>query len=57
MCEESRRVQCVINALGQRDVVEACGMVDGLIALAARHSQLRKTVVPKSRNDPQSIDN
>ena len=38
MREDSRRVQRVINALGRRNAVEACGPADGLIALAMQHS-------------------
>jgi hypothetical protein len=36
--EGGRHVQRVIKALGRRDEVEASGMLDGLIAPAARHS-------------------
>ena len=42
MREDSRPVQRVINALGRRDAVEACGLADGPIVLAMRHSQPRK---------------
>ena len=35
MREDSRRVQRVINALGRRNAVEACGPADGLIAFDA----------------------
>ena len=36
--EGGRHVQRVIKALGRRDEVEASGLIDGLIASAARHS-------------------
>jgi hypothetical protein len=42
MREDSRRVQRVINALGRRNAVEACGPADGPIVLTMRHSQPRK---------------
>jgi hypothetical protein len=57
MREEGRSVQRVINALDRRDAVEASGLVDGLIAVAARRSEPRKTVVPKSKNVLQDTDN
>ena len=37
--EGGRHVQRVIKALGRRDEVEASGLIDGLIASAARHSR------------------
>src|SRR5260370_11223525 len=37
--EGGRHVQRVIKALGRRDEVEASGLVEGLIASAARHSR------------------
>ena len=56
MREDSRRVQRVINALGRRNAVEACGPANGLIALGCS-IVTPKTVGPKSRNGLQSIDN
>jgi hypothetical protein len=56
MREEDRSVQRVINALIRRGAVETISLIDGLIALAAWHSQPRKAVVPKSKIGPQSID-
>ncbi len=44
--EGGRHVQRVIKALGRRDEVEASGLIDGLIASAARHS--RRTIVLSS---------
>src|ERR671933_725858 len=44
--EGGRHVQRVIKALGRRDEVEASGLLDGLIASAARHS--RRTIVLSS---------
>jgi len=44
--EGGRHVQRVIQALGRRDEVEASGMLDGLIASAARHS--RRSIVLSS---------
>lgn len=44
--EGGRHVQRVIKALGRRDEVENSGLLDGLIASAARHS--RRTVVLSS---------
>jgi hypothetical protein len=44
--EGGRHVQRVIKALGRRDEVEACGLIDGLIASAARHS--RRSIVLSS---------
>src|SRR5580658_9220555 len=44
--EGGRHVQRVIKALGRRDEVEASGMLDGLIASAARHS--RRSIVLSS---------
>src|ERR1700752_3845142 len=44
--EGGRHVQRVIKALGRRDGVEASGLLDGLIASAARHS--RRSVVLSS---------
>src|SRR5271166_6438468 len=41
-----RHVQRVIKALGRRDEVEASGLLDGLIASAARHS--RRSIVLSS---------
>lgn len=44
--EGGRHVQRVIKALGRRDEVEAWGVLDGLIASAARHS--RRSIVLSS---------
>jgi glycosyltransferase A (GT-A) superfamily protein (DUF2064 family) len=44
--EGGRHVQRVIKALGRRDAVEASGLLDSLIASAARHS--RRTIVLSS---------
>jgi Transposase DDE domain len=44
--EGGRHVQHVIKALGRRDEVEASGLLDGLIAAAARHS--RRSIVLSS---------
>jgi hypothetical protein len=44
--EGGRHVQRVIKALGRRDEVEASGLMDGLIASAARHS--RRSIVLSS---------
>src|SRR6202162_5605718 len=44
--EGGRHVQRVIKALGRRDDVEASGLIDGLIASAARHS--RRSIVLSS---------
>jgi hypothetical protein len=44
--EGGRHVQRVIKALGRRDAVEASGLLDGLIASAARHS--RRSIVLSS---------
>ena len=44
--EGGRHVQRVIKALGRRDEVEASGVLDGLIASAARHS--RRSIVLSS---------
>jgi len=44
--EGGRHVQRVIKALGRRDEVETTGLLDGLIASAARHS--RRTIVLSS---------
>ena len=44
--EGGRHVQRVIKTLGRRDEVEASGLIDGLIASAARHS--RRTIVLSS---------
>jgi hypothetical protein len=44
--EGGRHVQRVIKALGRRDEVEVSGMLDGLIASAARHS--RRSIVLSS---------
>jgi len=44
--EGGRHVQRVVKSLGRRDEVEASGMLDGLIASAAKHS--RRTVVLSS---------
>lgn len=41
--EGGRHVQRVVKALGRRDEVEASGLLDGLIASAARHS--RRSIV------------
>jgi hypothetical protein len=44
--EGGRHVQRVIKALGRRDDVDASGLIDGLIASAARHS--RRSIVLSS---------
>ena len=44
--EGGRHVQRVIKALGRRDEVENSGLLDGLIASAARHS--RRSIVLSS---------
>src|SRR5277367_3679933 len=44
--EGGRHVQRVIKALGRREAVEASGLIDGLIASAARHS--RRSIVLSS---------
>src|SRR5271165_424851 len=44
--EGGRHVQRVIKALGRRDEVESSGLLDGLIASAARHS--RRSIVLSS---------
>src|SRR6201993_3461518 len=44
--EGGHHVQRVIKALGRRDEVEASGLIDGLIASAARHS--RRSIVLSS---------
>ena len=44
--EGGRHVQRVIKSLGRRDEVETSGLLDGLIASAARHS--RRTIVLSS---------
>ena len=44
--EGDRHVQRVIKALGRRNEVEASGLIDGLIASAARHS--RRSIVLSS---------
>src|SRR6201998_2362710 len=44
--EGGRHVQRVAKSLGRRDEVEASGMLDGLIASAAKHS--RRTLVLSS---------
>lgn len=44
--EGGRHVQRVIKALGRRDEVETSGLIDGLIASAARHS--RRSIVLSS---------
>ncbi len=44
--EGGRHVQRVIKALGRRDEVEASGLIDGLIASAARHS--RRSIVSRA---------
>jgi Transposase DDE domain len=44
--EGGRHVQRVIKALGRREEVEASGLIDGLIASAARHS--RRSIVLSS---------
>ena len=41
--EGGRHVQRVVKALGRRDEVEASGMLDALVASAARHS--RRSIV------------
>src|SRR3569833_3290789 len=41
--EGGRHVQRVVKVLGRRDEVEASGLLDGLIASAARHS--RRSIV------------
>ena len=44
--EGGRHVQRVVKALGRRDEVEGSGLIDGLIASAARHS--RRSIVLSS---------
>lgn len=44
--EGGRHVQRVVKALGRKDDIEASGMLDGLIASAARHS--RRSIVLSS---------
>src|ERR1700710_412418 len=44
--EDGRHVQRVVKALGRRDEVENSGLLDGLIASAARHS--RRSIVLSS---------
>jgi hypothetical protein len=44
--EDGRHVQRVVKSLGRRDEVEASGMLDGLIASAAKHS--RRSIVLSS---------
>src|SRR3569833_4696499 len=44
--EGGRHVQRVVKVLGRRDEVEASGLLDGLIASAARHS--RRSIVLSS---------
>jgi hypothetical protein len=44
--EGGRHVQRVVKALGRKDKIAACGMLDGLIASAARHS--RRSIVLSS---------
>src|SRR6201982_3291601 len=44
--EGGRHVQRVVKVLGRRDEVEASGLIDGLIASAARHS--RRSIVLSS---------
>jgi hypothetical protein len=44
--EGGRHVQCVVKVLGRRDEVEASGLLDGLIASAARQS--RRSIVLSS---------
>jgi hypothetical protein len=44
--EGRRHVQRVVKVLGRRDEVEASGLIDGLIASAARHS--RRSIVLSS---------
>src|ERR671933_97215 len=44
--EGGRHVQRVIKALGRKDEVEASGLLDGLVASAARHS--RRSIVLSS---------
>ena len=44
--EGGRHVQRVIKALGRKDEVEAAGLLDSLIASAARHS--RRSIVLSS---------
>ena len=44
--EGGRHVQRVVKALGRRDEVEASGMLDALVASAARHS--RRSIVLSS---------
>jgi Transposase DDE domain len=44
--EDGRHVQRVIKALGRRDEIEASGLLDALIASAARHS--RRSIVLSS---------
>ncbi len=44
--EGGRHVQRVVKALGRRDEIEASGLIDGLIASAARHS--RRSIVLSS---------
>jgi hypothetical protein len=44
--EGGHHVQRVVKALGRRDEIEASGLIDGLIASAARHS--RRSIVLSS---------
>src|SRR5215469_2134505 len=44
--EGGRHVQRVVKALGRRDEVEASGLLDSLVASAARHS--RRSIVLSS---------
>jgi hypothetical protein len=44
--EGGRHVQRVIKALGRRDEIEATGLIDALVASAARHS--RRSIVLSS---------
>ena len=44
--EGGRHVQRVVKALGRRDEVEASGLLDALVASAARHS--RRSIVLSS---------
>jgi hypothetical protein len=51
--EGGRHVHRVIKALGRREEVEASGLIDGLIASAARHS--RRSIVLSSFYRPRFV--
>src|ERR1700687_4521396 len=57
--EGGRHVQRVIKSLGRRDEVEASGLLDGLIASAARHSRrsivLSNSIVANCRNSDAPV--